>query len=208
MNERPDTSIHSTAQRTNTMNITITTGNIVHSATNAIVNPANESLSRGGGTCGAIFDAVEKAGGVARLKADCQKIGHCPTGSAVTTSSHGLAAQYIIHAVGPVWHGRDVISTNNITSGERHELLLLKSTYQAILAECHTYGIGSVTIPAISTGIFKLPKDLGAAIALAVCEAQTQIAVTLIAFNGLNRNILAAASTSTATAVLSQAGII
>jgi len=190
------------------MRVTITTGNIVTSATDAVVNAANERLLRGEGVCGAIFSAVERAGGITQLTDACKKIHHCPTGSAVTTESFGLNCRYIIHAVGPVWHGRVAIATADFTDTERRELELLKNTYEAILTECRAHGNRSVTIPAISTGIFNLPKDLGASIAFAVCSAQSDVEVVLIAYDDENRHYLEAASTSKTTSLLAQAGII
>lgn len=192
------------------MTITITVGRIERCATEAIVNPANEGLRRGGGACGHIFAAVERAGGLDRLETACRAIGGCPTGSAVTTPSFGLPARYIIHAVGPVWSkgNRDTITTNDLSPIERGDLLLLKSTYEAVLAECRANGITSVSIPAISTGIFRVPKEFGAAIAHAVCGAQADITVTLVAFDQKNHRYLTAAPGSVATTVLRQAGII
>jgi len=192
------------------MTITITIGRIEECATEAIVNPANEDLWRGGGACGHIFAAVEQAGDVNRLEAACTAIGKCPTGSAVTTPSFGLPSKFIIHAVGPVWSkgNRKEIATSDLSPTERDDLLLLKSTYEAVLAECRANGIASVSIPAISTGIFRVPKELGAAIAHAVCGAQTDITVTLVAFDEENRRYLENAPTSVATTVLRQAGII
>lgn len=192
------------------MTVTITIGRIEVCATEAIVNPANEGLRRGGGACGHIFVAVERAGGVDRLEAACRAIGKCPTGSAVTTPSFGLPARYIIHAVGPVWSkgNREEITTDDLYPAERRDLLLLKSTYEAVVAECRTHGITSVSVPAISTGIFRVPKDLGAAIAHAVCGNQASIDVTLVAFDEENRRYLTAAPGSLATTVLRQAGII
>ena len=192
------------------MTITITIGRIEQCTTEAIVNPANEGLRRGGGACGHIFAAVERAGGVDRLEAACRAIGRCPTGSAVTTPSFGLPSKFIIHAVGPVWSNgnRDTITTNDLSPAERRDLLLLKSTYEAVVAECRTHGITSVSVPAISTGIFRLPKELGAAVAHAVCGSQNDVAVTLMAFDEENRRYLTAAPGSVATTVLRQAGII
>ena len=67
----------------------------------AIVNAANEGLLEGGGVCGAIF----REAGAAELTKACRKIGGCKTGNAVITPGFKLPAKYIIHAVGPVWHG-------------------------------------------------------------------------------------------------------
>lgn len=67
----------------------------------AIVNAANPALQMGGGVCGAIFSGA----GSDKLQAECDRIGGCKTGEAVITSGYNLPAKYIIHTVGPVWHG-------------------------------------------------------------------------------------------------------
>lgn len=193
---------------THTMSVTVTTGNIVESTTDAIVNPANEQLLRGGGVCGAIFGAVERAGTVTQLIAACNTLRPCATGSAVTTPSFGLPSKYIIHAVGPVWRGRRSITRADLTDTERRELQLLKDVYEAILAQCCAHGITSVTIPAISTGIFGLPKNLGASIGYAVCAAQPDVSVTLIAYDEESRMHLEAAPESLTTSILKQEGLI
>ena len=61
----------------------------------AVVNAANSRLAAGGGVCGAIFAAA----GYEKLRAACEAIGGCPTGSAVITPGFGLNAKHIIHAV-------------------------------------------------------------------------------------------------------------
>ena len=81
----------------------------------ALVNEANESLMEGGRVCSEIYT---KAGRLF-LRDACKKIGHCDTGSAVVTSGYGLDADYIIHAVGPIWRG-----------GNHGEPRLLYSAYQ------------------------------------------------------------------------------
>lgn len=72
---------------------------ITRMKTAAIVNAANEGLQAGGGVCGAIFSAA----GAQDLTKACDKIGRCPTGQAVITPGFALPAQYVIHAVGPIW---------------------------------------------------------------------------------------------------------
>ncbi len=72
--------------------------------TDCIVNAANSHLAMGSGVCGAIF----RAAGPRELQAACDKIGFCPTGGAVITPGFALKAKYVIHAVGPVWHGGDL----------------------------------------------------------------------------------------------------
>lgn len=84
-------------------NISIKRISITELSADAIVNAANDRLMGGSGVCGAIF----KAAGWVKLQAACDAIGHCDTGSAVITPRFDLKAKYVIHAVGPVWHGGD-----------------------------------------------------------------------------------------------------
>ena len=123
--------------------------------TDAIVNAANEGLWAGGGVCGAIF----RAAGHAQLQEACSKIGHCDTGSAVITPGFRLKAKYIIHAVGPVWHG-----------GSYHEADLLYSAYISSLNLAAEYGCTSIAFPLISAGIFGVPLEEAWRIALSACR--------------------------------------
>lgn len=110
--------------------------------TDAIVNAANEHLLAGGGVCGAIF----KAAGYEELQAACNKIGHCNTGDAVITPGFHLPAKYVIHAVGPVWHG-----------GGANEPELLYGAYQNALKRAMESGCHSIGFPLISAGIYGYP---------------------------------------------------
>lgn len=109
----------------------------------AIVNAANEGLWEGGGVCGAIF---REAGSVELTKV-CSGIGGCKTGAAVITPGFKLPAKFIIHAVGPVWHG-----------GEHNEPKLLYSAYKQSLILAKENGCHSIGFPLISAGIFGYPK--------------------------------------------------
>ncbi len=135
------------------MRLEVVDGDIARQATDAIVNAANAGLARGAGVCGAIFAVAGT-----RLDAACAALGGCPTGDAVATPGFGLRARWIIHAVGPVWHG-----------GDRGEAGLLASCYRRVLALADEVGARSVAFPAISTGIYGYPL-----------EAATEIAVTTV----------------------------
>ena len=169
------------------MTITITQGNITYSKTDAIVNAANSALREGGGVCGAIFHAVNKVGGRSayeQLIQACRDIGHCPTGDAVITPSFGLQAAFIIHAVGPVWNGREKDElVAPLNPQELKQVDELASAYRALLRVCRENNLKSVTIPGISTGIFGFPKNVAAIIAKQVCEAEAgDIEVNLISY--------------------------
>jgi O-acetyl-ADP-ribose deacetylase (regulator of RNase III) len=136
-------------------NIEIEITDITELDTDAIVNAANSQLLEGGGVCGAIF---EKAGS-APLTEACSKIGHCSTGDAIITPGFDLKAKYIIHAVGPIWHGGD--------DGEEE---LLYSAYQNSLILAMENDCSSIGFPVISSGIYGYPKDEAWQVALTACR--------------------------------------
>ncbi|MCD6550830.1 AAA family ATPase [Thermotoga sp.] len=132
--------------------IKIVKGDITREEVDAIVNAANEYLKHGGGVAGAI---VRAGGSVIQEESDriVRERGRIPTGEAVVTGSGNLKARYVIHAVGPVWRGGNY--------GE--DELLYRAVYNALL-RAHELNLKSVTMPAISTGIFGFPKERAAAI--------------------------------------------
>ena len=144
----------------NDRTITLLTGDITLQDTDAIVNAANEQLAPGGGVCG----AIHRAGGPA-IWEECESIvqqrGPLPTGQAVATTGGKLKARYVIHTVGPVWHG-----------GRSGEAEKLASSYRESIRIADELKLKSIAFPSISTGIFGYPVELAAPVALeAVAEA-------------------------------------
>jgi len=129
-------------------------GDITTEAVDAIVNAANPTLARGGGVCGAIFAAAGPA-----LDQACAALGGCATGDAKATEGFDLPARWVIHAVGPVWHG-----------GDHGEAEQLASAYRRCLAVADDLGAASLAFPAISTGIFGYPLEAATDVAVATVE--------------------------------------
>ena len=149
--------------------IEATLGDITKEPVDAIVNAANGALRRGGGVCGAIFAAAGS-----ELDAACAAIGSCATGDAVVTPGFSLPARWIVHTVGPVWHG-----------GGAGEPALLASCYRRSIEVAHDVGAATIAFPAISTGIFGYPARAAAEIAVASVRepAQALDLVRLVAFD-------------------------
>jgi len=129
-------------------------GDITQQATDVIVNAANSSLMGGGGVDG----AIHRAGGPAILE-ECKRIvsqrGRLETGKAVLTTGGNLPAKYVIHTVGPVWHG-----------GGRGEPELLASAYRESLKLATEHKLKSISFPSISTGAYGYPLTDAAKVAL------------------------------------------
>ena len=135
----------------------------------AVVNAANSSLLGGGGVDGAIHRAAGS-----RLVEACRPLGGCDPGDAITTPGFDLPARFVIHTVGPVWHG-----------GGHGEAETLASCYRRCLAEADRVGAREVAFPAISTGAYGYPAAAAAAIAVSTLRsANSQVArCLLVAFD-------------------------
>jgi O-acetyl-ADP-ribose deacetylase (regulator of RNase III) len=136
----------------NAAELELVQGDITQQEVDAVVNAANRHLAGGAGVDGAIH-----ARGGPSIKRETQRRypEGCPTGSAVITEAGNLPAKYVMHAVGPIWHG-----------GQDNEAKLLASAHRRCLNLALEADCDSIAFPALSTGVYGYPIDLAARVAL------------------------------------------
>jgi O-acetyl-ADP-ribose deacetylase (regulator of RNase III) len=134
------------AQRIGSCVVEVVRGDLLEEHADAIVNAANGHLAHGGGVAAAIASAAGE-GFDEESAAFVQAHGVVPVGSAVATSAGSLEFKHVIHAVGPVF-------------GEGDEERKLASAIESALRCADEHGCRTVSLPAISSGIFAVPFDV------------------------------------------------
>jgi len=143
-------------------------GDVTSQEVDAIVNAANETLLGGGGVDG----AVHRAAGPELLE-ECLGLGGCRPGEAKATAGYRLPARWIIHTVGPIWHG-----------GTQGEADVLRACHRNALGLAQELGCRTIAFPAISCGIYGFPPELAAPIAVETVREHTQLEhVRFVLFN-------------------------
>ena len=173
--------------------LSVWTGGITRLAVDAVVNAANERMLGGGGVDGAIHraagpDLLAACRAVPEVRPDVR----CPTGEARATAGYALPARFVIHTVGPVWHG-----------GRDGEDAALASAYTASLAQAFALGLDTVAFPALSTGVYGFPADRAARVAVGAvrswqAEHVRPSRVLLVAFSEASAGLLRAAMAASA----------
>ena len=144
-------------------------GDITRLHVDAIVNAANSSLLGGGGVDGAIHRAAGP-----ELVAECRMLHGCEPGQAKATKGYRLPARHVIHTVGPVWNG-----------GGKSEAETLASCYRQSLRVAESLGVRTIAFPAISTGIYRYPREEAAEIAVRETQGAVDLfdRILLVAFD-------------------------
>jgi len=136
------------------IHLDVVEGDITRIPADAIVNAANCSLLGGGGVDG----AIHRAAGPELLK-ECRGLQGCATGMAKMTAGYRLPSRFVIHTVGPVWHG-----------GQQGEERLLASCYQQCLLLASEHELIHIVFPSISTGVYRFPFERASRIAVQTCR--------------------------------------
>jgi O-acetyl-ADP-ribose deacetylase len=160
--------------------IEVVRGDITAQAVDAIVNAANPSLLGGGGVDG----AIHRAGGPAILE-ESRRLGGCEVGDAKATAAGDLAARWVIHTVGPVWHG-----------GGHGEPEQLASCHRRALEVAGELGARSIAFPAVSCGIFGYPPELAAPVAIGAVRDHELDLVRFVLFGDETYDAFAAAASA------------
>ncbi len=166
-------------KRTDLINhIFIKKGDITLEVTDVIVNAANTSLLGGGGVDGAIHHAAGPG-----LLDECKKFGGCKPGEARITKGYNLNAKFIIHTPGPIYR-----------NGKDNESSILKNSYWNSMLLVKKNNLKSVSFPAISTGVYRYPKNEAAEIAIQTIikfmeEEKFTVDVSFVLFDNDNYEI-------------------
>lgn len=148
------------------MEIEVIAGDITRFSADAIVNSANPSLLAGSGVCGAIHRIAGS-----KLEAACLSLGPIKPGAAVITQAFNLPAKWVIHAVGPRW-----------LDGKHNEEDVLAQCYQNIIQRGEEVHAVHLSVPFISTGIYRFPLALASKIAISTLKSTTSRSIQRISF--------------------------